>query len=546
MKTHGPHRRGSAAWIRAIAAALAVVTVCAGGTYLFAPEILPGADPVQHALGLNGYDLFLHTPHPPGAPVYHALLRGAGLAFPEPGAAPVAVGGLLIAAAVLAGWAFSRAVNAKTGLGGPPVLTALLIGVTPALWLDGAHGGSAGGDAALAALTALFAFRAMTRRNAMDACLSAVALGALLGFRQNVNLASFVLVPAWIWALSHLPLRRALAAAGVLAAACLAWMIPAIAASGGFMEWWRPILDHALRVNAEGVAAQPTPGAAVALVKFGAKQAGLWLALMWIPMLFALGRHALNPRSRRMPVFWFSALWLVPAAPAALIAPYHIGEYYGVLLPAVAWWSAEGLVSIGKMFGSMAERVRLFPGLGGALMERSWIGAVSMAVIAVNGALTLGAVSNAGDVEAERFAAIMPFIENDFDPETTLIVGGWMSQRYSRLYLPEYASLHLPILEDVDHGYAARLYANGRETPIPGPNGAVETDGRRVKTVILTKLFPHEDVAGSLQVRDHRGLFRYIQAEDGELAVGFTAEKLTVESIPAKSASVAGLTGGES
>ena len=190
-----------------VASILALTVFALGSRLLLLPSTVDGLDSVQQALALIDYDLANHTPHPPGAPAYHAVVRLVNLFADSPTGAVLATGVLLSALAGLAAWGLGVTMPGAGGRRYPGV-TGFLLLVSPALWIDSVSGGSAMGDAALAAAVGLFSFRARATRRPLDAVTSAVLLGVLVGFRQNANLASFCMLPVWFWCVWPLRLRH--------------------------------------------------------------------------------------------------------------------------------------------------------------------------------------------------------------------------------------------------------------------------------------------------------------------------------------------------
>jgi len=135
----------------------------------FLPESLGGVDAMQHALALQDYDVLRHTPHPPGAPTYHAVLRLIHALCHKCEAiyVPLIAGAVLSFFAGLAAYGFGKWMI-STGGSARPGLLGLFLLITPALWLDSIAGGSSAGDAGLTALLGMFCIRSRSKGLMLD------------------------------------------------------------------------------------------------------------------------------------------------------------------------------------------------------------------------------------------------------------------------------------------------------------------------------------------------------------------------------------------
>jgi len=522
---------------------LALVALAVGSRAWFLSGRLHGWDPVQHALGLDQFSVFLHRPHPPGAPTYHGLLRAVHLLVPDLTLTVLWVGVALAVCAVLAAWVFARELAPISGAARPG-LAALLVLVSPGLWSDGVAGGSAGGDAALAALVGLFCLRTIKRGALRDVVLGSLVLGVLIGFRQNVNLASLAMVPLWLWSLWRLPVGRRLAGVGVLAAACAAWAIPTALATGGWSAWLGPTVEHWRTANTQSlVVAGSTPGAVIALVKGMVKLAIEYIGLASIPVAAALVLVIASGAWRRSLALAFTLWWLLPMAAAALVAPYHVDEYYAVALPVVCWWGVVGMVLLSDLVGRAIPRLRLARGFPVGLLGSAVCLASTATVVVGNGALFLGHQMKSVDFQAERYYAILDRVAEDFDPSTTMILSSGLGQRYACLYLPGYVSLYLPVVEGGDWPFAGRISIDGAEEILTEPSGAVPDYGRTIRTLVITEPFHPVVCSSSLGIEDRKGMFRLAQTPTGEIVVHYDAAAYRVDLAGAEP--VCGCSGGE-
>jgi hypothetical protein len=248
-------------WLAAAAAVSAVAT-----RLPFAARRLWDHDSVQFALGVEKYDLAAHHPHPPGYPLYIAVLKllaalgldalhgmvalsilaaalGAGLIVPLTARlVRAAAGGALPAGADPAGAISTGAVS----MGAVPAaaLAAALYVFNPLLWFYGelplvyaVEGG----------MTVGLAYAALRMADGRGDFLLACAAFALAGgVRPSTLLLLLPLLLAGAWrAWRRGATLGTLAAGAVLAGAIgLAWLLPLLAAAGGLAGYQRIGSEH--------------------------------------------------------------------------------------------------------------------------------------------------------------------------------------------------------------------------------------------------------------------------------------------------------------
>ncbi len=372
-----PHRRVAAAAApaarrqRLVALAAAVAAVVT--RVPFAAQRLWDHDSVQFALGVEKYDLAAHHPHPPGYPLYIAILKllaAAGIdalhGMVALSIAAAALGAALIVpltarlvSAAAAARAGSEAASQPTPGGpgpraGPPesagslaagALAAALYVCNPLLWFYGELPLVYAVEGGLTVGLAYAALRMADGRGPLLAACAAFALAGGVRPSTLVLLLPLFLLGAWrAW-------RRGatigtLAAGAAVAAVCgLAWLLPLLAAAGGLAAYRRigsenfgallpytsilygagwPALAHNLTIMTKWFLQGLVP-AAVAL-------GALWL---WP----ARHRGALAPvvaGVRLLAASWqWLAAWAVP--PILFFALFHVTKagYTLVYLPAL-------------------------------------------------------------------------------------------------------------------------------------------------------------------------------------------------------------------
>jgi hypothetical protein len=199
-------------------------------------------DSVLFAMGVEKFDLLQHRPHPPGYPLYLFLgWVGHRLGMSIQGAllAVSAVSGGIYIATWLA--IFRQAL----GKGMAVPLTVALAGMI-GVWLTAGKVLTDMPSSAFLALEIWFCLQAKERRNAL--LWAGLCGAAAAGFRpQNFGIALLlVIVARWLAGRSG---KEVAAAAGVLAAGCLAWLIPmmvvqAQAAGGDFFSYFDRVHDQ--------------------------------------------------------------------------------------------------------------------------------------------------------------------------------------------------------------------------------------------------------------------------------------------------------------
>jgi Protein of unknown function (DUF2723) len=223
------------------AAAAAVVT-----RVPFAARRLWDHDSVQFALGVEKYDLAAHHPHPPGYPLYIAVLKLLAMVGVDSlhgmvalSILAAALGAALIVplTARLAAAAGARAVRAGA-------LAAALYVFNPLLWFYGelplvyaVEGG----------MTVGLAYAALRMADGRGPFLAACAAFALAGGVRPSTLV--LLLPLFLLGAWHAWRRGAtagtLAAGGALGAAVgLAWLVPLLVAAGGLAAYRRIGSEH--------------------------------------------------------------------------------------------------------------------------------------------------------------------------------------------------------------------------------------------------------------------------------------------------------------
>lgn len=185
--------------------------------YASAPPWPDDWDGVGFVESIRDFDLARFHPHPPGYPVYVALLRAAAFVTRDPMRACALVAALSGVAAVAFAWHSARRLAGERSAWA----VAVLVGATPLVW----HACSGVGSEAPAlgcAAACAWACIARPRR-------AWIALGLAAGLGLGVRLSW---APVYFAALVLAPRATRARAAGIAALACASWAAPLVVGVG--------------------------------------------------------------------------------------------------------------------------------------------------------------------------------------------------------------------------------------------------------------------------------------------------------------------------
>jgi transmembrane protein TMEM260 (protein O-mannosyltransferase) len=329
----------------------------AAGTLLlrlpFAARRLWDHDSIQFALGVERYDLAAHHPHPPGYPLYIALLKLLAALGVDP--LHGMVGFAIVIAALGAGLLVPLVARllAENPEGGPDArgrlragpltaaaFAAALYATNPLLWF---YGELPLLYAVEAGVSVVLAWAALRMADGRGAFLAACALFALAGgLRQStlVLLAPLFLCGALrAWRRGTLTVGRLVAGAALGGAIALAWFLPLCAAAGGYQAYRRIGAEHFGALLPKTSILYGAGWGALAhnleiLVKWGLQgvlPGAVALLLLWT---LAPGRVAPGLRLLLSGLPWLLA-WALP--PVLFFALFHITKagYTLIHLPAL-------------------------------------------------------------------------------------------------------------------------------------------------------------------------------------------------------------------
>jgi hypothetical protein len=183
------------------------------------------------AMGVERYEPLKHFPPPPGYPVFMAAAK---LVAPLFGGNAFRTLIALNAFATVLGFAMLamafRAITSSTGVG---ILGAALFYISPAMLV---HATLALSDAGALALLALSLWLGARSQTARDGVLFGIVCAATVGWRPQFAIAVLPMLFTYV-ALRRTWRERVIAALS-FGVACLAWLVPLIAFTGGIEGFW--------------------------------------------------------------------------------------------------------------------------------------------------------------------------------------------------------------------------------------------------------------------------------------------------------------------
>ncbi|HEV2250040.1 MAG TPA: hypothetical protein VGT60_06000, partial [Candidatus Limnocylindria bacterium] len=411
---------------RAIAVALAAFVIA---TRLpFVTHLLWEWDSVLYARAIEqGFHVSAvigdQRPHPPGYLFYVALSAALRTLLADSNTALVAVAVIGSAGAVvlvyLAGRRFAGVETAT--------FAALAFAVDPLVW---AHGEIALPYIVLAAGSCGLALVFWDARRGTDrrAIAASVGFGLAAGFRQDLLL---LLGPLWLWSMAGGGPRRVATGAIAVAAACLVWLIPSAAMSGGGEAYAGAVLSQSGSIT--GASALGAAGGAA-----------LWYDLRFTLLALGWGLFATGPV--------LLGLLLAPAL-------------HWLRRPALRWpgepatffllWLGPGLaVYLLWIIGDWGYVLSLLPGLYvlcAALLERA-LGSARRAALSVWRAAAVALIAGtalffvasgtrwSASLLASHDASVggrVAYIRANFAPATTVLLAR-EDYQLARYYLPDY------------------------------------------------------------------------------------------------------------
>jgi Dolichyl-phosphate-mannose-protein mannosyltransferase len=323
----------------------------------FTSKLLYHMDSVQFALALNDYNVTVHQPHPPGYFLYIMLGRlvyfFAGDANTTYVSISIFFSGLTVAMVYLLG---RELFGPKTGL-----IAAVLAMTSPNLWFHG--------EVALTyileaffSVSAAFLCWKIYKGAQRHIWLSAVLLGIAGGIRQDTVV---FLLPLWLFSVKALPPRKIIAAAGLMALACLSWFVPMLWMTGGwkayssaFRELWLFNTGHVSVFDRGWSSFRIFSSTVFNFILYGIG-AGVFVLCLAAYSVLRGGKAGLFLRGKSL----FFIFWVLPSTLFYLLVFIHPANpgYVLVMLPALFILTAESACFLGDELRQIVGRELTIP-----------------------------------------------------------------------------------------------------------------------------------------------------------------------------------------
>lgn len=281
----------------------------------FRSEVLFNWDSVNFALGIQGFDIVGHRPHPPGNILYIYLARLLTYFTHDENLSMVSMsiaGGIL--SAIILYW-FAQHIHNKTDA----LFSALLLLTSPVAWLYDEVALTYSLEMMFSVAIAYTCYKALEGETSF-AYLSAFLLSVAGGFRPSSLL---VFGPLFLFVLLKTPKKHALFCLVGSLALCSAWGILLIRDSGGLGTLLTATKNLSMLLD-------PPSTTAILHPLFQAGHIGILLvAFYWMGIIALPRRNA--PNWERT----FFNIWLIPGILIMIL--YHMGQsgYILFLLPAL-------------------------------------------------------------------------------------------------------------------------------------------------------------------------------------------------------------------
>lgn len=322
--------------------------------WLLSTDYLTVLDSLQAAGSISFYDVTNHIPHPPGQPVYIAMLRLLNLVIRSPHHSVL----LLVCtadgvAAVLLFWVVSIAISFRAG-----IVASLLYLLSPLGWLISTLGCTFSLDVCMSAAVGLVVILLIKKPSHKKAVLLGALLALALGIRNNVNLASIALLPLGIYGL--LRVRPGGTAKGIAAFAVVfaGWAVPLVMRGGSGGGYLAALTDHWSsagwsRCALHAVFSSCGPQVAFSILRtdlvafaygvfFLMGMASFMAPFAAIPSRYTRSKEESIPRA-----LWF--LWILPPILFLAAGNYHGEEYFAVAMPAIVMITSTGLLRVASL-----------------------------------------------------------------------------------------------------------------------------------------------------------------------------------------------------
>ncbi|MBN1439899.1 MAG: DUF2723 domain-containing protein [Anaerolineales bacterium] len=199
----------------------------------FRSQVLFNWDSVNYALGIGGFSIHQHRPHPPGYILYIGIGRILTLLTQDPNASLVWISVFSGAVSVAMTYWFARKLFSERDA----VFSAVLLLTSPLVWLYDETALNYSVEMMMFLLIGYACFR-MLEGESRWAYGAALLLGICGGIRQTTMV---VLLPLFLRSLVSFRKRVIVFAVALLSGICLAWFVPLMANSGGVVGFFQSL-----------------------------------------------------------------------------------------------------------------------------------------------------------------------------------------------------------------------------------------------------------------------------------------------------------------
>ncbi|MFQ5590092.1 MAG: hypothetical protein ACE5HE_02910 [Phycisphaerae bacterium] len=495
-------------------------------------------DTLQSAAAISYYDVSLQLPHPPGAPVYAALLRIIGLVVANPHEAVLLTSSLADGvAAALIFTVGSLAISMRAGL-----LSSLLYLLSPLACHSATIGLTFGLDVSLGGAVALTAVLMRQRPTRVKAMLLGIVVALALGARYNPNWASMALVPLAVYGLRYGTGRHCVVFLCSVALVVALWALPVVLSHTGGQGYiatvadsfyrysWNPSAASVALADGVGAGAKTWMASLAKYLTYVAKALGAALLLLPFSLVPPRARFAFR---EHMP-WGLVAVWVLPAVLATAFGNNHMNEYLAVSFPPLTMVASIGVLRAAGLTRSLLVPLRIPRFRGEDRLEGAF--AVSHVIVLAIVDLTLlillvsldashsrsmnGRVLTSMRAQlrkpgepfrhGEQALHFLHAVETGCKDDKALVLA---KNRYEflvlSLYAPQYVSLHVAVENDrclaqfsTNHQYKTQVFTTDTSLPLPAdlevfyaPDHLAGSELKLPETMRETLATPHEAVA---------------------------------------------------
>jgi len=382
----------------------------------FQSQSLFNWDSVNFALGILGFNILRHRPHPPGYILYIKLAQILNEWFRDPNSTLVWVSILSGILTVITVYAFAQH---RFGTA-DAVIAALLTLTNPLLWFYDELALTYSLEALLSIAIAYACYRTVDGSRFWP-YVGAILLGLSGGLRQTTML---LMLPLGIYTILFLSWKHRLFLTAIFGSICVAWGMALLQSTGGMQSYLAASqqLSHTLYLE---------PFAVIFRTLFYGGHVPLLFALAALLGLYRLSQGTLRTWERT-----FLFLWLTPGL--LLISFFHLGQSGYILFAFLPLWIYTPAL-MKAAFRTLDDRLKYREGTR-RLSVNARLYTLTGVVLIINvTAFLLGGLTLIR-IQDHRWGVTAGF-PTQFPPKETIIISGLdrvSGFRHASYYLPDY------------------------------------------------------------------------------------------------------------